>query len=99
MLGGTAFSGDALSVSLTRVSFLLRGACAYTGVGFYKSVRAGCQNEPRSCLLDTERAFLSSSCPKGAIGKDVASERVAALSPGVQRRQLGLNPTGQEGSR
>ena len=98
MLGGRALNGDALSVSLTRLSYLLRGTCAYTGVGFYKSIRAGCQNEPRSCLLDTEKAFLSSSCPKGVIGKDLASERMAALSPGIQRRQLGLNPTGQEGS-
>lgn len=94
MLGGSA-----LSVSLTRVSYLLRGTCAYTGVGFYKSIRVGCQNEPRSRLLDTDKAFLSSSCPQGVIGKDLASERMAALSPGIQHRQLGLNPTGQEGSR
>lgn len=99
MLGGSALNGSALSVSLTRVSYLLRGTCAYTGVGFYKSIRVGCQNEPRSRLLDTDKAFLSSSCPQGVIGKDLASERVAALSPGIQHRQLGLNPTGQEGSR
>lgn len=43
-------------------------------------------------------SFPSSSCRKGVTGKDLASERMAALSPGTQRRQLGLNPTGQEGS-
>lgn len=36
--------------------------------------------------------------PKEVIGKDLASDRVAALSPSTQRRQLGLKPTGQEGS-
>jgi len=67
----------------------VRGACADAGAGFCKSLRAGCQNEPRSCPLDTDKASLSSSRPEGVVGKDPGGDRVAASSPGVQRRQLG----------
>lgn len=66
-------------------------------MGLYKAIRVGCHTEPCFCLLDTAEV-LSSSCRKGVTGKDLGSEHVAALSSGTQRRQLGLNPAGQEGS-